>query len=360
LRGAAVAGSVGSGALRFSTWVDRMISGRRGWLVVPVSAFVVVAPWFDEAMGERWAAPTSLFFFLLMLVVLALARLDAFRDETGAWRIELVERAVAEMGGTVGEEWGRFSAAPAAQRAIDVGKLLARAGLLFAAFANVIELFDREAAAYIRWPAFIALFCGLTTSWWGRVRLRGRGRASGVMVADDRAAFAVHEAIRGLPPVLDCSDKVSVEREASRASHPLVRRVLQELAGWRPRASYDDEREFHDKIFALFKRQIPEAAPLSEEWIRSEQEQGRVDILLTDGKSPIEHGTLVEIKARPTAVAMDRLIGQAWKYLRIWRQRGPLILVLCRTDPHFTARLREDVLVMRQHGFAVLAILAAP
>jgi hypothetical protein len=245
-----------------------------------------------------------------------------------------------------------FGKSPLGQNGVDVGKPLAEVGLFFAASSNVVELIDRDAGGHVRAFGFVTLVVGLLLWGSGRRSLRQRGRAAGVVVTDARATAAVHEAIRGLPPVLDCNDRQAVAAEAARATHPLIGRLLHELATWRPRAWYDDEREYHEKLFALLKRQIPEASPLYEEWIRSTQESGRVDIILST--------MLIEIKAHPNASAVDRLIGQAWKYLRIWQQRGPLVLVLCRTDPQFAPRLRDDVLIMRQNGYAVLAVLAAP
>jgi hypothetical protein len=61
------------------------------------------------------------------------------------------------------------------------------------------------------------------------------------------------------------------------------------------------------------------------------------------------------------ASAFDRLVGQARKYLHLWKGRGPMIIVLCRTDPAgIASRLQREIESMRRDGYAVVAVFAMP
>ena len=66
------------------------------------------------------------------------------------------------------------------------------------------------------------------------------------------------------------------------------------------------------------------------------------------------------MKVRANASSLQRLVGQAWQYLGAWRKRGPMLIVLCRTTPDALGRHLTDALaLMRQQGYAVVAVVAA-
>jgi hypothetical protein len=91
---------------------------------------------------------------------------------------------------------------------------------------------------------------------------------------------------------------------------------------------------------------------------RCEQNVWRRDLLLGDERA----GVLVELKIRASeASAFDRLVGQARKYLHLWKGRGPMISVLCKTDPAgIASRLQREIESMRRDGYAVVAVFAMP
>jgi hypothetical protein len=163
-----------------------------------------------------------------------------------------------------------------------------------------------------------------------------------------------NQSVQGLPLIVDCRDPNAVGVIAGRVSHPLVRALLVELSKPWPRPYYNDERECQDRLAKRLRLSIPEANPRTERWIGERQ---RADLLLGDETA----GVLVELKADASTSAMDRLIGQAWKYLDVWKGRGPMLLVLCRIDPgQATDRLQREVERMRREGHAVLAVFAMP
>lgn len=102
---------------------------------------------------------------------------------------------------------------------------------------------------------------------------------------------------------------------------------------------------------------MPDADVRKEVWIGN---KSRVDIAIGDSKARIERGILVEMKANLSTSEANRLLGQTWTYLGLWRGKGPLVLVLCRTGAEYAGPIRAFVDEMRNGGHAVVALLAAP
>jgi hypothetical protein len=64
--------------------------------MVAVCVVVLAAPLIDRWLETGWLAPLSLVAFVVGVVLLTLARLDAFRDESG-WHWRLVERTLGDV-----------------------------------------------------------------------------------------------------------------------------------------------------------------------------------------------------------------------------------------------------------------------
>ncbi|CAN5622999.1 hypothetical protein BH09MYX1_BH09MYX1_13500 [soil metagenome] len=206
-----------------------------------------------------------------------------------------------------------------------------------------------------RCGSFFGFLIGFVLSGVGRARLAQGAREQHLVVTDQRELQLVETSVRGLPAIIDCSD-VDVTRHGSTCP-PLVAEVLKALVEWRPRARLDTEREYHDKFRLLLMRKLPEVRLETERRISSSVERGRVDIVLGDTGAG---GLLIEMKAHVSGTELDRLVGQAQKYMRIWGRRGPLLLVLCRTRRQDIPRVELAVGGLRAVGLPVVAILAAP
>jgi hypothetical protein len=188
----------------------------------------------------------------------------------------------------------------------------------------------------------------------GRRALRNVALTQHLVVADPQALAAIDGAVRGLPVVIDCA-RPDAATWAARCP-PLLAIVLRELAAWRPRARLDTEREYHDKFRLLLTRKLPEVPIEYELRAADEYERGRVDLRL-GGK---EWGLLIEMKAHIGGTELDRLVGQTQKYMRLFGQRGPIVLVLCRTKPRYVPSIERSIGNLRAMGLPVVAVLAAP
>ena len=352
--GTAAIGRFGSLVLRSAAWADRILDGKRVLAISLLAILVLLAPLFDRGGPGGVVSGVSLVLFVDVLLLLALARVDAFRDESG-FQAKLVARTVGEGWQAVSDWATRLLQAPAGQKAIDGAKPVFFCGLVTAASASVAAAFDvdDDTVSTIQCAGLAALSFGAIVYGWGSWMLDKRARATGLTLDATTTAVA-NQSVQGLPLIVDCRDPSAVGLVAGRVSHPLVRALLVELSKPWPRPYYNDERECQDRLAKRLRLSIPEANPRRERWIGERQ---RADLLLGDEKA----GVLIELKADASTGAMDRLIGQAWKYLDVWKGRGPMLLVLCRIDPEQTAeRLQREVDRMRREGHAVLAVFAMP
>jgi hypothetical protein len=317
------------------------------------SGFVLVAPWIDREIQCHVLPGLSLVAFVGLVTLFAIARLDAFRDETG-WHWRLVSRTFREGRLAVWAWVERIWRASGAQKSIDVGKPVFFAGLLVGASANVGAAagVDDEIVTILSVVGVALLSSGVLAlaSGWGWLRRVGTLTGRTIHASD---VSTVVNAVIELPLVLDCRDSSAVTAAANHAGHPLVAALLLELVRPWPRPYYNDEREYQDRLLKRLLMSMPEANPRSEKWIG---EQERADMLLGDNNG----GLLIEMKIRASTSAIDRLIGQARRYLDVWKGRGPMLLVLFKTGPEVTTRLKAELALMRQQGYAVLAVLAAP
>jgi len=352
--GTVAAGRSASFVLHCAARTDRFLQGKRATAVASVAVLVLAAPLIDQAFGCGVVSVVSLVLFVVLLVLLGLARIDAFRDDSG-FRAALVGRTISEAIGSL-LDWGkRLWSAPPGQKGIDGAKPLLFGGLIASASASLAAAVgaDDIVVSWMQWSGGTALTVGVLGSAWGWWMLRRRTAGTGLTVHATNANV-VNQAVQAMPLVVDCRDEASLNEVAQRVDHPLVRALLVELGKPWPRPHYDDERECQDRLAKRLRLAMPEANPRTERWIGERQ---RADLLLGDDKA----GVLIELKARANSTTIDRLIGQAWKYLDVWKDRGPMLLIVCRTDPQDAApRLQREIERMRREGHAVLAVFAMP
>jgi hypothetical protein len=338
--------------LTFSGRVDRLLQGWRARIVVGVAGVVVVGPLLDDTGLVVVLSPVL---FVVVLAVLAGARLDALRDEAGRWPKGALSRLLTMAADWFQDRFFRFRDVPAHDRARLYGKTVAGLGVCSTAIANIVGTLFGTIDELV-WGGWVLILAGVMT--WALGRWRHSGRPALTLSHND-AAGADEVAVRTLlPAVLDCRDPESVLRAAaSIAHHHAIATVLRSLANWRPRPRYDDEREYHDKFYEVLRRALPDVDLKYEHYIAKGQ---RVDIVLGDGKPRPERGVLVEMKAHLSGSEADRLHGQAGKYMAGWHGKGALVLVTCRSDERFASRLEAIVTQLRGAGYGVVAVLAAP
>lgn len=95
------------------------------------------------------------------------------------------------------------------------------------------------------------------------------------------------------------------------------------LQNWNPRGAYY-EYEYQDRLIRHLRKNLPQALVESEYPIgdKSDGNRGRADIV-------INNTILIEMKRDSSAGAIQRAKGQMAQYSEAWKNKGPVILLLC-------------------------------
>lgn len=106
----------------------------------------------------------------------------------------------------------------------------------------------------------------------------------------------------------------------------LLTNFLNILSEWKPRR-YHYEYQFRDTLYSYLRSKMPEATIETEKPIgrTSEGNRGRADIIINDT-------ILLELKRDTSAGAIQRAKGQIMQYSHIWKDKGPVILLLCNYE----------------------------
>jgi hypothetical protein len=126
--------------------------------------------------------------------------------------------------------------------------------------------------------------------------------------------------------VIDVTDKQQVSSIIKSNQYHLFKELVSALQKWNPRNCYY-EYEFQIKLQRHLGRHLSESIIEREKPIGSKEDfnRGRADIIIDDT-------ILIELKKDTCAGAVQRAKGQIGQYAEIWRQKGPVILVLCNYD----------------------------
>jgi hypothetical protein len=329
--------------------LDGLLGQYRGVALSAVAACVMVAPWADATFSLKVLSPFSSLLFVILSIALLLARINGLRDDNG-WQWDLVERSLVDGRDALRELWDRLLNATPGQRLCDLGKIFFSCGLLLGATANVVLPFDADIAESAKVVAAILLGLGLFQWFAGWRLLVGQGRSSHVAV-DETDIRSLESAVRKLPPLIDCRHP-NTSAVVAGVRQGLVRRFLEEVSNWEPGAR-GAEREYEMKLLRRLKRKMPETFPARQQKITADRLRGRVDLVVGRYLS-------VELKAGLENKTADGTTGQIRRYAKILRGRGPLFLLLCRTDRTFAeVRVVPEIEALRREGCAVVAVLAA-
>src|SRR6185369_1108750 len=337
VQGAALAAMTASKLVTIADKIDSLLYGKRAKTLVLAAALVVVPPtlarWTEL---PSWLQPLALAAFLMLALVLSLARIAMFRDDEGSWDPRLgltnIRLAVTDLRNS----FAQFRAAHPKQRIRSIGSACVGAALVSLAvraagnalYNSGFDSWDFNWTEDVDWMIFTVGGC-----LWGWVTwtTHKEGQLAALLAdpeKDSGAAEAVALAFVGLPTLVDCRDRSSAEAFTRDATHPLVSRLLGELGGWHPRRA-DTEKPYQHSLYRKLRTAVPEAEPQLEVPLRSQglPYTGRIDILF--GRC-----VLVEVKRRLTTSTAQKALGQIEMYVQIWQHKGPVVLVLCDTDPN--------------------------
>jgi hypothetical protein len=127
------------------------------------------------------------------------------------------------------------------------------------------------------------------------------------------------------------------------------------LSEWNPRNCYY-EYEFQDKLCAYLRKKMPGALVESEVPIGDSSigNKGRADIIINDT-------ILIEMKRDTSAGAIQRAKGQILQYSEVWKDKGPVVLLLCDYEyDHARTSYSSTITSLHQLDRPALAIVAKP
>jgi hypothetical protein len=339
--------------------VDSALYGKRVKILVGSAALVVGTQWVQDL---AWLQLGALVLFTVLFATLALARIAMFRDEDGRWSPALGLRSLRDDAVEIAEGVQRFRDAKPTQRMQMAGSTLVATGLLLLATRAVWDGLYRSGldSWEFDWPREwdAGLFVVGVLLWLrGLLATHAEGKRTSLLVDPDKEparARDVAAAFGALPAIVDCRDASVVAAVAEHAGHPLVRSLMGALVEWNPRRA-EDEKAYQRSLFRHLGRVLPEAEALREAPLRSQGVKyfGRIDILL--GRC-----VLIEMKRRLTTSTTQKAIGQIEMYGHLWQAKGPVVLLVCDTDPAYLPLVEAAIERMRTAGHSAVAVLAGP
>ncbi|WP_170229951.1 GxxExxY protein [Polyangium fumosum] len=360
-------GNLGQKFLGMADDVDAALYGKRALVVNGVAFFTVAVTAIEEWIHPRapfgMTITTGLFSFLLF--VLFVARLGALRDDDGNWSLGLVADRLRSAGTALREGLSAFGNASGPQRAAALGKCLVGLSLVGLALRNIVvllviiadELFDASIGTAQSLDETM-MFAGMVTlalgavcwllGWWSIHSSPEAQRLQPNAAERDHLVAAA----RGLPILIDCTDKARALELAGRSGHPVLEALIKVLVTWQPRGA-EKEADYQASLHRKLRRDLPGANPERERPIgdRASGIRGRADLVVSDS-------VLIEMKKGLTTTTAQRAVGQIQMYLRAWN-RGPVMLLVCDTDPTTQPFLVKEMEELRRSRQAPVVMVFA-
>jgi hypothetical protein len=329
--------------------LDRLIYGKRGKFFILGSLLVIIiAPVLDELLGiesDRITFFSTLLFFLLVSI-LTLAFISTWRDDKGNWSFNRAKSRLTVYYETFIELVNTSKLNSKEENLYKLSKYLIVGGIGLKSFQN-LSVFIRKPLEgffmlhldsmkdferFTNHNYWILIVLGLA--------LLGYLYSNNNLILDKVKAelnflFGVSNSnyeentIKinlNNQLVINPKNPLHFEEIASTNNSKLFIDFLTALSKWNPHYA-SKEYEYQDKLYKHLRKQMPSAIinleyPIGRNFVGS---KGRADIV-------INHAILIEMKRDTSAGSIQRAKGQISQYSDFWKERGPVILLLCDYD----------------------------
>lgn len=363
--------------------IDRKLYGKRvqyfAWGVLIVLVISPVLDWTLEIPHDRLTWLSTLI-FVLFVAVMVLSWLSSWRDDAGNWTWHRAKSKLKSYYEIVRDTSVDAKKNTSEEFLYKAGKYLVFGSLTFQAFRN-ISIFIRKPLEHwsndprlgmrgfehtVHKYYWIALIIGLAIIYYlyrkngdifAKIKHETRQIFGSANDLDNKyhneiARIGLHEKDDlVINATLDNHLKIVISQSKSQ----LFTDFVNALSTWNPKNCYY-EYEFQDKLCNYLRKKMPEAIIESEKPIGSVSigNKGRADIVINDT-------ILIEMKRDSSAGAIQRANGQINQYTQIWKDKGPVILLLCdhnfdHAKTSYTPALSDLFRLERP----VLAIVANP
>lgn len=334
--------------------IDRQLYGSKmqyfSWGVVSV---LIIAPFLDCILKIPHDRLTylSTFLFLLFVITISLAWISAWRDDSGNWTLKRALSRLKTYWETVRDTAAATRTNSTDESLYKLGRGLVLFALTWKAFQN-LSVFVRKPLEHLvghhimRFRKFehnantyywIVLLLGIGIIAYlyrknpqilTRIKSELRqlfGRQSGIGEKYHNEVARI-DASNHLDLVINTQERDHVELIVTRNKSTLFNDFIAAMEKWKP-INCHYEYEFQDKLFRHLRKSMPEAVIEMEKPIgeKSLGNRGRADIIINDT-------ILIEMKRDKSAGAVQRAKGQIMQYSHIWKDKGPVILLLCNYE----------------------------
>ncbi|MBM3454697.1 MAG: hypothetical protein FJX80_06070 [Bacteroidetes bacterium] len=337
--------------------IDRKLYGRRMKFVIWGSLLVlIIAPLLDELFelfnvrGNKFTFYSTLVFFFF-LVVLVLAFVGSLRDETGNWSLRRVKSRLKTYSETLKDivETNRTSSLD--EKLFTIGQFFFFGGIVWKALQNIsvffrilieglfsirfnlLRKFEVFTNHFYWFPIIVGVgvifyLCNKNPQILKRIKIELRQLFGW---GSDKQTKYSNEIVKvEMNPtnelVINAKTEQQINSIKSASNSTLFNDFATALQNWNPRgASY--EYEYQDRLYRHLRKNLPDAKieleyPIGDSAIGN---KGRADIVINDT-------ILIEMKSDSSAGAVQRATGQIHQYSAIWKNKGPVILLLCDYD----------------------------
>lgn len=330
--------------------IDRSLYGRRmKFFIWGCILVLIIAPLLDELLGVKQDRITYFltFVFLVFVLIIVFAFVGAWRDDTGNWTWHRAKSRLKTYYETSKDQIQTTKTNSQDENLYKLGEFLFFGGVAWKAFQNlsvfvrkpIESLFDTRLTSFRNFERF-------TNHYYWIVILLGIAVIAYLYKKNPQIVERIKNELRQFfgsnsndtkykAEVVKISQNTSTElvisskkeehviATISASKSVLFSDFVTALQNWNPRKA-DYEYEYQDRLYRHLRKHLPEANiemeyPIGENHLGS---RGRADIVVNDT-------ILIEMKRDSSAGAIQRAKGQISQYSEIWKDKGPVILLLC-------------------------------
>jgi len=333
--------------------VDRKFYGRRmKFFIWGCILVLIVAPILDELLGVQQDRITyfSTLLFLIFVLVVVLAFVGAWRDDTGNWTWHRAKSRLQTYYETSKDQIQTTKTNSQDENLYKLGQYLFLGGVAWKAFQNLsvfvrkpIEtLFSTRLTSFRNFERFtnhyywVVILIGVSVIAYlykknPQIVERIKNELRQLFGKDSSVTKYKLEVVKisqntNTDLVINPKRTEQVAATISSSNSILFSDFVTAIQNWNPRQA-DYEYEYQDRLYRHLRKHLPDASiemeyPIGENYLGS---RGRADIVVNDT-------ILIEMKRDSSAGAIQRAKGQIAQYSEIWKDKGPVILLLCDYD----------------------------
>jgi len=329
--------------------IDRKIYGRRMKFFIWGSIWVlIVAPLLDELLGVDYDRLTyySTLIFLVFVLVVVLAFIGAWRDDSGNWTWNRAKSRLLTYYETSKDEIAATKTNGQDETIYKIGRVFFIGGIAWKAFQNlsvfvrkpIENLFGTRLSSFRDFERFtnhyywVVILIGAAIMFYlykknPQILLRIKAELRQLFGWENSEDSKYTDQVVTIQTntdgelVINAKTDGQVNAVIAKSNSTLFNDFVVALQNWHPKGAYY-EYEYQDRLYRHLKKHLPGASVELEYPIADAAGRGRADIVVNDT-------ILIEMKRDSSAGAIQRAKGQVSQYSEIWQGRGPVILLLC-------------------------------